>query len=53
VDIRVDSEAKELKIDFDGRTVPYAYPELDEVILAYAISVTNPREVNTRWSSSL
>ena len=36
---RIDQENRELTIDFDGRLVPYDYSDLDEVILAYAISV--------------
>jgi exodeoxyribonuclease V alpha subunit len=36
---KIDQEDKELTIDFDGRVVAYAYSELDEIVLAYAISV--------------
>jgi exodeoxyribonuclease V alpha subunit len=36
---KINQEDKELTIDFDGRLVPYAYSELDEIVLAYAISV--------------
>ena len=36
---KMNQEDKELTIDFDGRLVPYAYSELDEIVLAYAISV--------------
>jgi len=36
---RIDQENRELTIEFDGRLVPYDYSDLDEVILAYAISV--------------
>ncbi len=35
----IDKELQELNIDFDGRIVTYDYAELDEIILAYAISV--------------
>jgi len=35
----INPEERELAIDFDGRLVPYDYSDLDEVILAYAISV--------------
>ena len=28
-----------MTIDFDGKKVPYDYPDLDEVVLAYAISI--------------
>lgn len=36
---RIDQEDRELTIDFDGRLITYDYSELDEVVLAYAISV--------------
>ncbi len=36
---RIDLEAQEVNIDFDGKKVPYDYPDLDEVVLAYAISI--------------
>lgn len=36
---RIDMENQEVKIIFDGREVPYEYPELDEITLAYAVSV--------------
>ena len=36
---RIDQEDREVTIDFDGRLIPYDYSELDEVVLAYAISV--------------
>ncbi len=36
---KIDAEERELIIDFDGRGVPYDYSELDEVVLAYAVSV--------------
>jgi exodeoxyribonuclease V alpha subunit len=35
----IDEESRELTIDFDGRLVSYASSEMDEVVLAYAISV--------------
>ena len=37
--IRIDKEAEELQIDFDGRAVPYTFDEFDELSLAYAISI--------------
>jgi exodeoxyribonuclease V alpha subunit len=37
--IRIDTEMQELKIVFDGRVVEYDYSELDELVLAYAVSV--------------
>ena len=36
---RIDQEDKELTIDFDGRLITYDHSDLDEVVLAYAISV--------------
>ena len=36
---RFDSENQEAIISFDGRDVVYDYSELDEVVLAYAVSV--------------
>jgi exodeoxyribonuclease V alpha subunit len=36
---RIDPEAQEVVIDFDGRKVRYDYADLDEVVLAYAISI--------------
>ncbi|MDY7036165.1 MAG: ATP-binding domain-containing protein, partial [Thermodesulfobacteriota bacterium] len=35
----IDHENQEVTVTFDGISVPYDYTELDEVILAYAISV--------------
>jgi exodeoxyribonuclease V alpha subunit len=35
----IDPEEREVVIDFDGRLVPYDYSDLDEVVLAYAVSV--------------
>jgi exodeoxyribonuclease V alpha subunit len=36
---RIDPENQEIVISFDGRDVPYDYSDLDEVVLAYAVSV--------------
>jgi len=36
---KIDPEEKEVVIDFDGRPIPYDYSDLDEVVLAYAVSV--------------
>jgi len=36
---KIDPEQREVTIDFDGRQVPYDYSDLDEVVLAYAVSV--------------
>ncbi len=35
----IDSEGSELSVDYDGRKVSYGFDELDELTLAYAISV--------------
>ncbi|MFW5901435.1 MAG: ATP-dependent RecD-like DNA helicase [Thermodesulfobacteriota bacterium] len=35
----LDREARELRIDFDGRRIAYDFTELDELVLAYAVSV--------------
>jgi exodeoxyribonuclease V alpha subunit len=36
---RIDREEQEIVVQYDGRTVPYEYTELDEIVLAYAVSV--------------
>ena len=36
---RIDQEAQKVTISFDGRHVAYDYTDLDEIILAYAVSV--------------
>ena len=36
---RIDTEFRELTICFDGRNVLYDYNDLDEIVLAYAVSV--------------
>ena len=35
----IDKELQDVRVDFDGRIVTYDFSELDELILAYAISV--------------
>ncbi len=35
----IDRENQEVVVNFDGRAVPYEYSELDEIALAYAISI--------------
>ncbi len=37
--IKIDSEACELGVDFDGRKVVYDFRELDELMLSYAITI--------------
>ena len=36
---KIDQEDKEVTIDFDGRLISYDFSDLDEIVLAYAISV--------------
>ena len=36
---KIDQESQELTISFDGREVDYDFADLDEVVLAYAVSV--------------
>jgi exodeoxyribonuclease V alpha subunit len=36
---RLDLSSRELVVRFDGRDVPYEFSELDEIVLAYAVSV--------------
>ena len=35
----INQEEQELKVVFDGRTVAYDFSELDELVVAYAISI--------------
>ena len=35
----IDMEEGELGVDFDGREVTYGFPELDELVLAYATTI--------------
>ena len=35
----IDPEHQEITISFDGRDIPYDYRDLDEIVLAYAVSV--------------
>ncbi|MDA8325458.1 MAG: ATP-dependent RecD-like DNA helicase [Nitrospiraceae bacterium] len=37
--VKIDREEQEIAIDFDGKVVHYEYPELDEIVLAYAVSI--------------
>ncbi|MCE5243662.1 MAG: ATP-dependent RecD-like DNA helicase [Syntrophobacteraceae bacterium] len=36
---KIDMEEQELQVEMDGRTVSYDFSELDELVLAYAVSV--------------
>lgn len=35
----IDFEEHQLIINFDGRKIPYEFAELDEIVLAYAVSI--------------
>lgn len=37
--LSIDHDARQLAVDFDGRIIAYEYSELDELELAYAISI--------------
>ncbi|MDA8085303.1 MAG: ATP-dependent RecD-like DNA helicase [Nitrospiraceae bacterium] len=37
--VKIDREEQEVMVDYDGKVVRYEYPELDEIVLAYAVSV--------------
>jgi exodeoxyribonuclease V alpha subunit len=37
--VRIDPEMREATLSFDGRRITYDFTELDEVVLAYAVSV--------------
>jgi len=37
--VSIDQEEQEVRVDFDGRVVTYEYSEVDELTLAYAISI--------------
>ena len=37
--IRIRPDEDEITVMFDGREIPYAFYELDELVLAYAVSV--------------
>jgi len=37
--VELDMENQEMKVEMEGRLVPYDFSELDELVLAYAISV--------------
>jgi exodeoxyribonuclease V alpha subunit len=37
--VSIDREAQELTVTFDGRPVEYDFADLDEIVLAYAVSV--------------
>ena len=36
---RIDREDQEVTVDYDGRSVSYEYSDLDEIVMAYAVSV--------------
>jgi exodeoxyribonuclease V alpha subunit len=35
----IDNETQEIRVNYDGNIVPYDYADLDEIVLAYAVSV--------------
>ncbi len=37
--VKIDKEEQEVVVDYDGKVVHYEYPELDEIVLAYAVSI--------------
>lgn len=37
--LKIDREEQEIIVDFDGRRIAYEYSDLDELVMAYAISV--------------
>jgi exodeoxyribonuclease V alpha subunit len=37
--IRIHPENQEVTLSFDGREIPYDFTDLDEIVLAYAVSV--------------
>lgn len=37
--VDIDEEYRQMEIEFDGRKIPYAFGELDEIAPAYAVSV--------------
>ena len=37
--VRIDYDARQITVDFDDREIIYGFSELDELVLAYAISV--------------
>lgn len=36
---RINKEDQEIKVDYDGKVIIYDYKDLDEIVLAYAVSV--------------
>jgi len=37
--LTIDMQEQMLQVVFDGRTIPYAFVEMDELVLAYAVSI--------------
>lgn len=35
----IDAEEQSMKVSFDGKVVPYEFHEIDELVLAYAVSI--------------
>ena len=47
--IGIDHEGQELSLEVDGRKVVYDFSDLDELVLAYAVSVHNHKVQNSLW----
>jgi exodeoxyribonuclease V alpha subunit len=50
--VRIDAETRDVIISFEDRELPYDFSDLDEIILAYAVSVHKSQGPNIRRSSS-
>jgi exodeoxyribonuclease V alpha subunit len=47
--LMIDQETQQVTIVFDGREVCYDFTDLDEVVLAYAVSVHRRKAVSILW----
>ena len=45
---RVDTDAGEIVVTFDGRSVTYGFGELDMLVPAYAATIDKVKDLNTR-----
>ncbi|MGL6074182.1 MAG: hypothetical protein ACRC8S_08475 [Fimbriiglobus sp.] len=50
--LNIDSIEQVLTVNFEGRAVDYEFSDLDELQLAYAISIHKAKGANTPPSSS-
>jgi exodeoxyribonuclease V alpha subunit len=49
--VRLDLEDQLAVVEFDGVAVGYEFVQLDELVHAYAVSITNRRDRSSRqWS---